>query len=74
MTAFSEQTRALGISTDQMVSQLMEQQINNMLQQNKQIIWLTGALLVFLMISAGALLHSNRAHLFEKAALEALNK
>ena len=74
MTAFSEQTRALGISTDQMVSQLMEQQINNMLQQNQQIIGLTGALLVFLMISAGALLHRNRAHLFEKAALEALNK
>ena len=74
MTAFSEQTRALGISTDQMVSQLMEQQINNMLQQNQQIIGLTWALLVFLMISAGALLHRNRAHLFEKAALEALNK
>jgi signal transduction histidine kinase len=52
----------------------MEQQINNMLQQNQQIIGLTGALLVFLMISAGALLHRNRAHLFEKAALEALNK
>ncbi|MFM7697845.1 MAG: ATP-binding protein [Limnohabitans sp.] len=74
MADFTDQTQAIGTSADLMASLFMEQQINNMLQQNQQIIGLTAALLVFLMISAGALLHRNRAHLFEKAALEALNK
>lgn len=74
MADFTDQTQAIGTSADLLASLLMEQQTNDMLDQNQQIIVLTSALLVFLMVSAGALLKRNRAYLFEKAALEALNK
>ena len=45
-----------------------------LLAQNLQIMWLTSALLVFLLIAVAGLLHRNRSQQMEKAMLKALNE
>ena len=45
-----------------------------LLAQNLQIMWLTSALLVFLLIAGAGLLHRNRSQQMEKAMLKALNE
>jgi len=74
MAAFTAQAHSLGTSADLMASIVMEQQYADLLTQNRQITWLTLALLVFLMATAVGLLSRHRSQQKENAALTTLNE
>jgi len=74
MTDFTEQTHSLGLSADLMASMMMEQQYGDLLVQNRQITWLTLALLIFLLVTAMGLLSRHRSQQKENAALTSLNE
>ena len=74
MSAFTAQAHSLGTSADLMASIVMEQQYADLLAQNRQITWLTLALLVFLMATAVVLLSRHRSQQEENAALTTLNE
>jgi len=74
MADFTEQTHSLGLSADLMASMMMEQQYGDLLVQNRQITWLTLALLIFLLVTAMGLLSRHRSQQKENAALTSLNE
>jgi signal transduction histidine kinase/ActR/RegA family two-component response regulator len=74
MVDFTEQTHSLGLSADLMASMMMEQQYGDLLVQNRQITWLTLALLIFLLVTAMGLLSRHRSQQKENAALTYLNE
>ena len=74
MADFTAQAHSLGTSADLMASIVMEQQYADLLAQNRQITWLTLALLIFLMATAIGLLSRHRSQQKENAALTTLNE
>lgn len=73
MQNFTAQSLALGNSADLLGSKLLEQQTHDLLQQNLQILWLTGGQLVLLVVVAWGLMWRSRIKQLEEKALLLLN-
>jgi len=73
MQNFTAQSLALGNSADLLGSKLLEQQTHDLLQQNLQILWLTGGQLVLLVVVAWGLVWRSRIKQLEEKALLLLN-
>ncbi len=69
MQAFTADSLALGNSADLLGAKLLEQQTHALLEQNLQILWLTGGQLVLLLILAWSLVWRSRIQRREAQAL-----
>ena len=72
--AIGPDVQALSLAADSVVTRLVEQQKTKLLSQNDQIIWLTVAQLVLLLLAAGALVRRQRRLEQERLALEKLTQ
>ena len=72
--AMGPDVQALSLAADSMVTRLVEQQQITLLGQNDQIIWLTVAQLVLLLVAAAALVRRQRRLEQERLALEKLTQ
>ena len=72
--AIGSEVQALTLAADSLVTRLVEQQKNELLEQNEHIIWLTLAQLVLLLAAAGALGVRHSRQEIERRALEKLTQ
>ena len=74
MQAFSAESLALGNSADLLGAKLLERQTLGLLEQNLQILWLTGGQLLLLVLVGWGLVWRSRVQQREESALKLLNE
>ena len=74
MQAFSAESQALGNSADLLGAKLLESQTLGLLEQNLQILWLTGGQLLLLVLVGWGLVWRSRVQQREESALKLLNE
>ena len=74
MQAFSAESQALGNSADLLGAKLLESQTQGLLEQNLQILWLTGGQLLLLVLVGWGLVWRSRVQQREESALKLLNE
>ena len=74
MQAFSAESLALGNSADLLGAKLLESQTQGLLEQNLQILWLTGGQLLLLVLVGWGLVWRSRVQQREESALKLLNE
>ncbi len=74
MQAFSAESLALGNSADLLGAKLLERQTLDLLEQNLQILWLTGGQLLLMVLVAWGLVWRSRVQQREESALKLLNE